>query len=47
MKNTVLKAQCDYVINSTGSAGALSNVQAGFQPGGRYRLISAALEYTF
>jgi hypothetical protein len=47
MKNTALKAQYDYVINSAGSAGALSNVQAGFQPGGRYSLVSAALEYTF
>lgn len=44
---TSLKTQYDYVINSSGSMGSLSNLQPGFQPGGRYRLISAALEYLF
>lgn len=46
-KNTDFKVQYDHVINSTGSIGALSNQQANFQTGGRYRLLSAALEYAF
>lgn len=41
------KMQYDYVINSSGSMGSLSNLQPGFLPGGRYRLVSAALEYLF
>lgn len=44
---TSFKAQYDYVINSNGAAGSLSNTQPGFLPGGRYRLVSAALEYVF
>ncbi len=47
VKNSNLKIQYDYVINSTGSIGALSNPQPNFQAGGRYRLLSAALEYLF
>lgn len=44
---TSVKTQYDYVINSSGSAGSLSNTQPGFLLGGRYRLFSAALEYVF
>jgi hypothetical protein len=47
MTNTDVKMQYDYVINSAGSIGSLSNLQPNFLPGGRYRLASAALEYTF
>ncbi len=44
---TSFKAQYDYVINSSGATGSLSNTQPSFLPGGRYRLVSAALEYVF
>ena len=46
-QNTNFKLQYDYVINSAGAAGTLGNLQPNFLPGGRYRLISAALEYAF
>ncbi len=45
--DTSVKMQLDYVINANNSIGSLSNLQPGFQPGQRYRLLSAALEHSF
>lgn len=46
-QNTNFKMQYDYVINNAGAMGTLGNLQPNFLPGGRYRLVSAALEYAF
>lgn len=45
--DTRLKAQYDYIINSADSVGSLGNLQPGFLLGGRYRLVSVALEHFF
>jgi hypothetical protein len=46
-KNTALKLQFDHTRVGAGSPGTLINTQPGFQPGGRYNLFSASIDFVF
>lgn len=45
--NIAVKLQGSHVKNHAGSSGGLGNLQPGFQPGGRYNLISASVDFVF
>jgi len=47
IKDVDLKLQWDRLDLGAGSAGTLSNVQPGFQPGSRLYLLSAAVDFVF
>jgi hypothetical protein len=47
MKNTDLKLQFDHTRIGAGSSGALSNLQPGFQLGGKVNLFSATIDFVF
>lgn len=46
-RNAALKLQLDHVELGAGSRGLFGNIQPGFQPGGRTRLFSAAIDFVF
>lgn len=46
-KNTALKLQFDHTRLGAGSPGTLINIQPGFQPGGRFNVFSAAIDFVF
>ncbi len=45
--NVALKLQYDHVSLGAGSPGTFSNLQPGFQPGGKVRVFSAAFDFVF
>jgi hypothetical protein len=45
--NFDFKFEVTHAKNGSGSAGGLSNLQPGFEPGKGYNLISAAVDYVF
>lgn len=47
MKNTDIKMQFDHTRVGAGSNGALSNVQPGFQQGGKFNVFSATIDLVF
>lgn len=47
MKNADLKLQFDHTDIGAGSSGVLSNLQPGFQPGGKVNVFSATLDFVF
>ena len=47
MKNVAFKLQYDRINLGTGSAGVLSNLQPGFQPGGNVNLFSATIDFVW
>jgi hypothetical protein len=47
IKNTALKLQFDHTRIGAGSAGALVNLQPGFQLGGKVNVFSATLDFVF
>jgi hypothetical protein len=47
MKKADLKLQFDHTRIGAGSTGVLSNIQPGFQPGGRVTLVSATVDFVF
>lgn len=47
MKNTALKMQYDHTSLGAGSPGLLLYLQPGFQPGGKFNLFSAAVDFVF
>lgn len=47
MKQAALKLQFDRTRISAGSSGTLSNVQPGFQPGGKFNVFSATVDLVF
>jgi hypothetical protein len=47
MKNIDLKLQYDHIDLGAGSAGTLTNVQPGFQPGGIVNLFSIAIDFVW
>jgi hypothetical protein len=46
-KNAALKLQLDHSRVGAGSPGTLINIQPGFQPGGRFTVFSASLDFVF
>jgi hypothetical protein len=46
-KSAALKLQLDHSRVGTGSPGTLINIQPGFQPGGRFTVFSATLDFVF
>jgi hypothetical protein len=46
-RNAALKLQLDRTHLGAGSSGALINVQPGFQPGGKFTVFSAAIDFVF
>jgi hypothetical protein len=42
-----LKLQYEHISLGAGSAGTLTNVQPGFQPGGALNVFSAAVDFVF
>jgi hypothetical protein len=46
-QNTALKLQFDHTRLGAGSAGTLINLQPGFQPGGKFTVFSAAIDFVF
>lgn len=46
-RNAALKLQLDHVKLGAGSRGVFGNIQPGFEPGGRTRLFSAAIDFVF
>lgn len=46
-KNAALKMQLDHSRVGAGSPGTLVNIQPGFQPGGRFTVFSATLDFVF
>jgi hypothetical protein len=47
MTNAALKLQFDHTDIGSGSSGVLGNLQPGFQPGGRFDLFSATIDFVF
>ena len=47
MRNVSFSLQFDRTRIGTGSKGALSNIQPGFQPGGKVNLFSVAIDFVF
>jgi hypothetical protein len=47
MTNAALKLQYDHTDIGTGSSGVLSNLQLGFQPGGKVNVFSATIDFVF
>ena len=47
MRNAALKLQYDHTRIGTGSSGVLSNLQPGFQPGGKVNVLSATMDFVF
>ncbi|MBE0612041.1 MAG: porin [Burkholderiales bacterium] len=46
-KNAALKLQYDHTRIGAGSSGVLSNLQPGFQPGGKVNVFSATMDFVF
>jgi hypothetical protein len=46
-KNADLKLQFDHSRLGAGSAGTLINIQPGFQPGGRFNVVSVTIDFVF
>ena len=46
-RNAALKLQYDHTRIGTGSSGVLSNLQPGFQPGGKVNVLSATMDFVF
>ena len=46
-RNLALKVQYDQVDVDSGSFGTFGNIQPGFQPGSRVRILSATLDFVF
>lgn len=46
-KNADLKLQFDHTRLGAGSPGTLINIQPGFQPGGRFNVFSASIDFVF
>ncbi len=47
MRNTALKLQFDHSDIGTGSSGTLSNLQPGFETGGKVDVLSATIDFVF
>jgi hypothetical protein len=47
MPNAVLKLQYDRTRIGTGSSGGLTNLQPGFQSGGKVNVFSATIDFVF
>jgi hypothetical protein len=47
MTNTAFKLQLDHTQHGAGSAGTLSNLQPGFQPGGKVDVFSVTIDFVF
>lgn len=47
MKNTDAKLQYDHVVLGDGSHGPLVNASASFQPGGKFNLVTIAVDFVF
>jgi hypothetical protein len=47
LKNAAFKLQLDHTQHGANSAGTLSNVQPGFQPGGKVDVISMTIDFVF
>lgn len=46
-RSAALKVQLDHIRLGTGSPGTLINIQPGFQPGSRFTVVSATLDFVF
>jgi hypothetical protein len=47
MRNAALKLQYDHTRIGVGSSGVLTNLQPGFQSGGKVNVISATIDFVF